>query len=255
VLSLVQNNAMKYFLFLATLLLLPANAYAYRWYDVEVIVFAYSSDTGVQEEQWPIDPGTPDVSNSVSLISRDNNAERLPGQINEFETLPFKLLSGSLRKLQRSSQHRVIYARAWRLPDLPSRRSPPVRIRAGKRYTPDGSVAPFIPTGVNTPSSVEMVNNALYELDGRIKVSVSKFLDVDADLLYRRHVTLPDATGVPVNEFRKFRLTEFRRMKSNSIHYLDHPLFGVVIGIGKHVVKQEQEYDMPQPKSLEEINQ
>ena len=93
----------------------------------------------------------------------------------------------------------------------------------------------------------------LYEIDGRIKISLSKFLDVDTDLLYRRPVTLPDSNGLPVNEFRQFRLNEFRRMKSKTIHYLDHPLFGVIVGIDRYV--PEETFDVIQPKSAIEINQ
>jgi hypothetical protein len=254
---IMHNSYMKYLTALLALLLLPPSVHAARWYDVEVIIFADTSDSGLQEEQWALDPGMPDVSNSVS---RNENAERLPGQMMEYETLPFNLLAGSLRKLQRSSRYRVIYARAWRLPDLPSHRAPAVRIRAGKRYTPDGGIAPFTPTISNTVDNTETIDDSLYEIDGRIKVSVSKFLDVDADLIYRRYVTLPDATGTPVNELRQFRLDEFRRMRSNTIDYLDHPMFGVVIGISKHQARQQQqqqqqEYDMPQPKSVTEINQ
>ena len=249
----MHNSPMKYLIPLLVLLLTPLNGHAARWYNVEVIIFAYTSDSNLQEELWPEDPGIPDVTNTVSLVNQDDTAERLPGQLTEYESLPFNLLAGSLRKLQRSSRYRVIHARAWRLPDLPSHRAPAVRVRAGKRYTSDGSIVPFNPAAENTTEQAEPVDDSLYEIDGRIKVSVSKFLDVDADLLYRRHVTFPDATGIPVNEFREFRLDEFRRMKSNTIHYLDHPLFGVVIAIGKHVTAQE--YDMPQPKSITEINQ
>jgi hypothetical protein len=247
---------MKLIPVLAAFLLFPGSALAGRWYNVEVIIFAYTSDSGVQEEQWPLDPGTPDVTNSVSLITPDDSGERLPGQMLEFETLPSNSLAVPLQKLQRSSRYRVIYARARRVPDLPSHRAPAVRIRAGKRYTPDGQIAPFVPTGdPGGRGAMAFMDDSLYEIDGRIKVSLSKFLDVDTDLLYRRYVTLPDANGLPVNEFRQFRLAEFRRMKSNTIHYLDHPLFGVVIGIDRLQTQSEEDFDMPEPKSAGEINQ
>ncbi|HEY5733265.1 MAG TPA: CsiV family protein [Gammaproteobacteria bacterium] len=248
---------MKLIPVLAAFLLFPGSVFASRWYNVEVIIFAYTSDSGVQEEQWPLDPGAPDVANSVSLITPDDTGERLPGQMLEFETIPFNSLADPLRKLQRSSRYRVIYARAWRLPDLPSHRAPPVRIRAGKRYTPSGEIAPFVPVAGDpgSQSTMAVMDDSLYEIDGRIKISLSKFLDVDTDLLYRRYVTLPDANGLPVNEFRQFRLAEFRRMKSNTIHYLDHPLFGMVIGIDRLQTETEQDFDMPQPKQASEINQ
>jgi len=246
---------MKHFISLVVLLAVPSLSYAVygeRWYNVEVIVFAYSSGIGAQEEHWPIETGQPDISNSVSLVRHKEGEEQLPGQIIEFEELPFEMLSGALKRMRRSSRYDVIYSRAWRLPDLPKRSAPPVRIRAGKRYTADGLLAP--PLVVDTAGNLEgVVDDALYEIDGRIKISLSKFLDVDADLLYRRPVTLPDSNGLPVNEFRQFRLEEFRRMKSKTIHYLDHPLFGIVVGIDRYM--PEETFDVIQPKSAIEINQ
>jgi len=247
---------MKILVSLIAFLTLPSLSYAAygeRWYNVEVIIFSYSSDIGVQEEHWPIDPGQPDISNSVSLIRHAEGEERLPGQIIEFEELPFEMLSGALKRMNRSSRYNVIYSRAWRLPDLPQHSATPVRIRAGKRYTAEGTYAEPIP--VDIEGNLEgVVDDALYEIDGRIKISLSKYLEVDADLLYRRPVILPDSNGLPVNEFRQFRLNEFRRMKSKTIHYLDHPLFGVIIGINRYQQPKET-LEVIQPKSVSEINQ
>ena len=56
---------MKLSLFFLSLLLSPglsSAAYGERWYNVEVIVFAYSSNMGVQEEHWPLETGVPDIS-------------------------------------------------------------------------------------------------------------------------------------------------------------------------------------------------
>ena len=239
---------------LLLLTLQAGTAHAQRWYNVEVIIFAYSSDSGVQEEYWPLEAGSPDITNSVSLVSRQDLTDRLPGQITEFETLPFKMLSGAVRRMQNSSRYNVIYAQAWRLPDLPRHAAPPVRIRAGKRYTTDGNPA-AVPVAMTESAlfSDATTDEVMYEIDGRIKISLSKYLDVDADLLYRRHVTLPDEQGQLVNEFRQFRLTEFRRMKSKTIHYLDHPLFGVVIAIDRHAPKQS--FEEVTPRSISEINQ
>ena len=67
------------------LIILPAHAaYGERWYNVEVIIFANNNDAALQEEHWPLDPGVPDSSHSVSLVS-SAGLERLPGQIFEFE--------------------------------------------------------------------------------------------------------------------------------------------------------------------------
>lgn len=221
-----------------------------RWYNVEVIIFAHNNEAALSEENWPVDPGIPDSTNSVTLITDIDEDERLPGQIIEFEKLDINMLGGALSRLKRSSRYDVKYASAWRLPDLPVKLAPPVRIKAGQRFTAEGNPAPPPPVPTHTQTIVgqvvgqdqlpAIVDDALYEIDGRIKISLSKYLDVDADLVYRSHVFLPDADGVPTRTFQSFRLTEFRRMRSKTIHYLDHPLFGMIIGIDRYERPDEE---------------
>jgi len=263
---------MKFYWFIASLLLFPCVVLAedeLRWYTVEVIVFAHTSTAGVQEERWPDDPGIPDSSGAVSLVPivvpsvdepPDIDAEILPGTPIEFQELPLEILAEPHETLQRSSRYRVLEAKAWRLLGLPLESALPVRIKAGQRYLPDGEIAPplasepaiaSIPatdipvstvdanttgarTAFNTIAAGTIEDDALYELEGRIRISLTRFLDVDADLLYRTHIMLPDTLGQYVNEFRGFRLTEFRRMKSNTTHYLDHPMFGLIVAINRY---------------------
>ncbi len=225
----------------------PVSAnYGERWYNVEIILFAHNNEAALQEEHWPEDPGTPDSSNSVSIISHGNSSERLPGQIIEYEKLPITMLASSLSRLKRSGRYRVIHSTAWRLPYLRVNQAPSVRIKAGRRFTDTGQ--PATAASIQRPTHTEqitaqvagqsienqIIDTALYEIDGRIKISLSKYLDVDADLLFRDNVFLPDHEGVPTQTLRSFRLTEYRRMKSKTIHYLDHPMFGMVIGIDRY---------------------
>ena len=51
---------------------------------------------------------------------------------------------------------------------------------------------------------------------GTVQLSRSRFLHLDLDLLLR------DANG-------SYRFTNHRRMRSNELHYIDHPMFGVVV--------------------------
>ncbi len=52
-------------------------------------------------------------------------------------------------------------------------------------------------------------------MDGTIKVSVNRYLHVDLDLLLK--------TG------KSYRLQESRKMRSKQIHYIDHPMMGVLV--------------------------
>jgi hypothetical protein len=92
-------------------------------------------------------------------------------------------------------------------------------------------------------------------LDGTLRVHRARYLHVQADLLYYRPVagdggaspaTQDDPATIPAPDSsdtayieqllaeedvtpRLFRLTESRRMRSRELHYLDHPLFGVLV--------------------------
>ncbi len=92
-------------------------------------------------------------------------------------------------------------------------------------------------------------------LDGTLRVHRARYLHVQADLLYYRPVegdggappsNLNDPATIPAPDSsdtayieqllaeedvtpRLFRLTESRRMRSRELHYLDHPLFGVLV--------------------------
>lgn len=92
-------------------------------------------------------------------------------------------------------------------------------------------------------------------LDGTLRVHRARYLHVEADLLYYRPLdgdatlapapgndagapSVPDSPDTALIEqllaeddraVRLFRLTERRRMRSRELHYLDHPLFGMLV--------------------------
>ena len=91
--------------------------------------------------------------------------------------------------------------------------------------------------------------------DGTLRVHRARYLHVQADLLYYRPLdsdvgaaipSADNAGAAPVADSpdtaliehllaeedtapRLFRLTENRRMRSRELHYLDHPLFGMLV--------------------------
>ena len=64
-------------------------------------------------------------------------------------------------------------------------------------------------------------------MHGTVKISLERYLHVDVDLLYRR-VVAGDSSATDAVPTR-FRLTAAHRMRSGDLHYIDHPLFGVLI--------------------------
>ena len=85
-------------------------------------------------------------------------------------------------------------------------------------------------------------------LEGTIRISVSRYLHVELDLLRR----IRSATPYPSYEqsfegglteqaqpYHRYRMQAHRRMRSGELHYIDHPLMGVLIKITP--------YELPTP--------
>ena len=57
--------------------------------------------------------------------------------------------------------------------------------------------------------------------------SIDRFIELDADLRVSRAGVRMAPDGTSIDEV--YRLSEFRKMASADVHYLDHPAFGVLI--------------------------
>ena len=62
-------------------------------------------------------------------------------------------------------------------------------------------------------------------IDGTLRVHRARYLHVQADLLYYRPVDGGGGAPMPAEDDPN----ESRRMRSRELHYLDHPLFGVLV--------------------------
>jgi len=104
---------------------------------------------------------------------------------------------------------------------------------APSAYRPEDSGATE-PAGPDQVVPTEGGESApLYQVDGAVTVSVERYLHARLDLLYRRSLPVQDPTLPPdapeAMELHTFRLQTSRRMRSQELHYIDHPLFGVLV--------------------------
>ncbi|MGE0080002.1 MAG: CsiV family protein [Thiohalomonadaceae bacterium] len=171
-------------------------------YDVEVLVFSRpSADIG--GERWP-------DRSELSLREENEEARTLGAPSTAGE--PFRRLPAEALQLKQEYERLVTAADVepilhlgWVQPGLARNQSVPVRIE-GKSETA-GSV------------------------DGTLRVILSRYLHVEADLRYRRaeDVAADSESDIFQAPQPLFRLKESRRMRSKEVHYLDHPLFGAVV--------------------------
>ncbi|MDX1513929.1 MAG: CsiV family protein [Gammaproteobacteria bacterium] len=196
----INRALIRALLIFAALVCGPSAGAQERWFQVEVIVFERLDDGGLSAESWLPDPGRPPVEDSIRLIGAEESP--VEGEVN----FAYRLLGPSqysLRDtfggLRASRTYRPLLHHVWRQPGLSQRRARWVHL-----YVPPESVGGFAP--------------AAPRIDGTLRVYLSRYLHADADILYQRE-------GVET----PFRLQTSRRMRSGELHYLDHPLFGVLI--------------------------
>lgn len=193
---------------LATLSSLTALASASELYKVELLVFANENSLSTDEEFWP--DFTP-VDTSGAIFPR--NWDGYP--LEAFEELPRNdlRLSGDATRLARSGSHRVLYHGGWLQAIGGPSQARSVRIKA------------------STDS---------YELDGSISIYRNRYLHAQPNLQLSSHALVPqrvsaeqtDQTAMP-SEYRPraWMLQDARRMRSDEIHYIDHPHMGILMVI------------------------
>ena len=197
---------------LGAALALPAGA-ADRWFTVEIIVFDDLRSDNLHAEHWPADPGKPSLANAIELTHLPEDA--LDDGVHAYRLVkPSHLTLGEVRnRLRRSAHYRPLVHAGWRLPGLSRSAARPVHV--GRSL--DGNEARAAQGADAERSSVH----------GTVTVSLARYLQVDVDLLYNRPAS-GDAAAASSTPTR-FRLVSQRRMRSGELHYIDHPLFGVLV--------------------------
>lgn len=159
-------------------------------YKIEVLIFS-RDNVATSAENWQ-SADTPAPAPGISL---PNGAYQPLGRNSFF-------LNTTEQRLHNAAGIRVLYHGAWRQPVVSGRASRAVQIEAG-----------------------QLAGSGQPELQGTITVDRGRFLHFKPDLQLRRAVTQADGTQTVLTT----RLTDLRPMKSKESHYIDHPLFGILV--------------------------
>lgn len=107
------------------------------------------------------------------------------------------------------------------------------------------STSPVSPETSSGQTTDIISDHAPHRLDGTFTLRRGRYLHVDVDLAYRGDFpvqeTLPDGTGLSQTISRVVRMTQSRRLRSDEVHYLDHPLFGVIFKISPYEPASEEQ--------------
>lgn len=226
----------KYFLSLCFLLfashhvaaqVLPATAESResenheRWYQVEMIVFSRSENNLQQQEVWPKNIQLSYPANLVTLKPAD-----------AVDAGGFTLLKANERQLnpQATTLARngsVLFHEAWR--QMIYNKKTSIFISGGKQF------------------------NGHQELEGSIDLNVAQYLQLKSNLWFTQFISAqaattesdgwPELPAVPNSDLssseqamdyvsnRIVKINQQRSMRSGEVHYLDHPLVGIIVKI------------------------
>ncbi len=199
---------------------LISSAAADELYKVEFIVFENLDPAAQFSEQWPENPGQPAAENNIELSAQTTplnaSAAPSPGE-NPWRQLTAAELSmgGVYQRLRASARYRPVLHMGWVQPLDNSDHTLGVHVRGDAM----SAVNPASAMLANSPSTV----------DGTVALRRGRFLHTDVDLVYSKAAT--PAENASVNPPLQVRMTDSRRLRNNELHYLDHPLFGVIITV------------------------
>lgn len=234
-----------------------------NWYQIEIL--AFSRKDPVSDEYWRLDQ-QPDL-NRDALIRLDSESPQVPEHADNIDRQAigygaWRTLEGALPMINTAEQmsragDRILVHRAWRQPVRERAHAFAVLIEGGdvlpepvimsepgddadastiESPVMDSSgqitTLPKLETEQENLTSVE-----IRELQGALRFHLSRYLHLEPLLWYGSDTESGQRIWVKIGQNR--------RMRSEELHYLDHPLFGLLVRISpwKH----------PEQKKLDEL--
>lgn len=207
-----------------------------RYYDIEIVLFQHSAALQHLPElkDAPQQLELPEHYIQLGMPVTTENTDYLPGYY--FRLLPESeyRLSDAAKKIATSNDYRIIKHFAWRQPGLDKSIAIPVYIQ--------NTIATEID---ETKPGDGQPKSPLYtqaRLDGLIKVSLSRYLHLETELRFEANGISPlpepmvetDTTeAMPAAKPRPTTAVYYekqkRRLRSKELHYIDHPVFGMLV--------------------------
>ncbi len=181
------------------------------WYEFEVLIFQRIDQGAGASEYWPNDPGRPSLENAISFDTRGS------ATLHNNQPIPFRPLPSAERRLgniwtafRNSRNYRPLYHVAWRQQVVDPERAQAIYLQLPPE---SGEAGPMNPP----------------RLEGILKIGVKRYLHLEADLLLHIAAEADPDSLLMGPAYRSYRLHDHQRMRSGKLHYLDHPVLGVLV--------------------------
>ena len=225
-------------------------------YEVELIVFEDSNARYLQSEDWTYNDMLRNKLASKTIEEVEPEVDQKPDP--EYKQLPWEgaKLTNQLERLLKNNNFRVLAAKRWKQTGLDRKHAfnisiddspepPPVENDIEADKITDASPKDLVEQDVE--ETLPLPKTEPY-LTGNIKLIMSRYLHFNVDLQYIK--PFEDAAGIVTN--RVFPIINERRMRSREIHYIDHPLIGImVLATPYEIPDQENQSESHKPPSTE----
>jgi hypothetical protein len=214
---------------LTLFLFLASQVHAGTDYRVEMIVFSQKDDSAFFSEHWPLQGGL-QGNRTETGMDKTGNFRLLPAS--EFS------LAQAEKLLAASPRYEILTHLAWQQPGLEEDKALSMPISGGKDYRslyPERMQSRW---EVNAQGAIVEVPGpqTLNELDGHVTLVLGRYLHLYTDLVFRKPVIVErlDEETQEVAETRTLfdiPIKSHRRMRSRELHYIDHPMAGILIEV------------------------
>jgi hypothetical protein len=199
-----------------------------NWYTVEVVSFTRAKTAQVQE-RWPVSAvvENPGISPEfIPLPNPDAATAEEPASLPMLEIVPVQAAEKQLGRhayaINRAPGMSVTSHQIWRQKGLPR------------------DLAPWINLETETPA-----------LSGKVRISLSRYLHADVDIQLLNPDWSPSYSNEPVMDdaivARGIEFNVSRKLKRDKLHYIDHPLAGVLLRIERF----EKDKELTEPEEMD----
>ena len=221
-----------------------------RYYDIEIVIIENMTEEQKNSENWPLQVNMVQAEKTVQL-GQPVLSEWLPKDVDlksSYKVLKSRnyKLTEEVKKISESKTQRVIFHTAWRQPGLDKNQALPVYFKREIEAPPviedennlEQNAEQAVPSKVKTTPSV---------LEGILRVTLARYLHLEAELTYQDKLPEIVATDNPFsvldNESTREKIQKQgvihlkqkrRRIRSNELHYVDHPVLGILINITRY---------------------
>lgn len=208
-------------------------------YIVELIIFEDTNGRYIRSEDWTFNDKLLHAKNIA--ITKGKPAGKDP----QYAELSWKKakLKKSMERIKKSKNYNVLIHRRWKQTGLD--RESTINIQIGTKTqnnaannvqnNPESAPAPIKATTLSVadsnynttdsePSLLQPLITTPY-VSGQVTLIMSRYLHFNVNLHYYR----PQINESGETEFVSYPVVSERRMRSREIHYIDHPLVGVIV--------------------------